>query len=123
MSKRVSDEKLLSCLLVHGGVSATASALNLTKGAIYKRLQDPSFKAQYDAAQDLLVEVATTSMTDALEGAIGVLRDVMNDSEAAPGVRVSAADSLLRHCSRYIETANILRRIEKLEQRTDPDSD
>ena len=40
------------------------------------------------------------------------------DTENAATVRVSAADSLLRHGLRYIEMGNILLRLDALEQRT-----
>lgn len=39
----------------------------------------------------------------------------MNDAENPANVRVSAADSLLRHCLRYLATADIERRLSALE--------
>lgn len=50
-----------------------------------------------------------------LKGAVGTLTEVMNDKESPATVRVSAADSLLRHAVRYIEVAEIESRISKLE--------
>ena len=50
--------------------------------------------------------------------AVDVLCDVL-DSDATPAtVKVSAADSILRQGLRYVEAANILRRLDALEQRT-----
>jgi hypothetical protein len=57
-------------------------------------------------------------MTTALDDAIGCLRDVVADSSVSAGIRVQAANALLTHCNRYIESANILRRLEKLEEGT-----
>lgn len=51
MSKHISDEQLLTALLVHGGVAKAATALNMSRNAIYKRLQDKGFRQQYDSAQ------------------------------------------------------------------------
>jgi hypothetical protein len=41
---------------------------------------------------------------------------VLEDTENAATVRVSAADSLLRHGLRYVEVANILARLEAIEK-------
>lgn len=114
--KKVSDEALLEALLVNGGVSGAAAALKISRNAIYKRLQNPVFRAQYDAAQDTVLSIATATMASTLQEAVGALVDVLNNYEAAPSVKVSAADSLLRHGLRYIEAQNVLQRIEKLEK-------
>lgn len=115
MSKHISDEQLLTALLVHGGVAKAATALNMSRNAIYKRLQDKGFRQQYDAAQGALLSVASTAMADGLNDAVGALLDVIRDKDSAASVRVSAADSLLRHCCRYIESASICRRLDALE--------
>ena len=44
-----------------------------------------------------------------------MLAKVMTDSETAATVRVSAADSVLRHGLRYVEQYEIIKRIEALE--------
>ena len=116
MAKKVSDEKLLEMLLVHGGASGAASVLGISRNAIFKRLQDPVFRAQYDAAQGVVLSTAAASMTTALDAAIGCLRDVVEDKSVSAGIRVQAANTLLTHCDRYIESANILRRIADLEE-------
>ena len=115
MSKHISDEQLLTALLVHGGVAKAATALNMSRNAIYKRLQDKGFRQQYDSSQVALLSVASTAMADALNDAVNALLDVIRDKDSAASVRVSAADSLLRHCCRYIESASICRRLDALE--------
>lgn len=117
MAKKVSDELLLESLLVNGGVSGAAAALKITRNAIYKRLQDPVFRAQYDSAQGTIVSTATAAMAATLQEAVGALVDVMNGYETPASVKVSAADSLLRHGLRYIETSNILKRLDALEKK------
>lgn len=115
MSKHISDEQLLTALLIHGSVGKAATALSMSRNAIYKRLQVDSFRQQYDAAQGALLSVASTAMADGLNDAVGALLDVIRDKDSAASVRVSAADSLLRHCCRYIESASICRRLDALE--------
>lgn len=115
MPKQISDEKLLSALLVHGGVTKAAAALGISRNAVYKRLQDETFRSQYEQMQGTLLSVAAASMSDGLSDAVAALLDVIHDKGSAASVKVSAADSLLRHCCRYVETANILRRLDALE--------
>ena len=87
----------------------------MSRNAIYKRLQDKGFRQQYDSAQGALLSVASTAMADGLNDAVNALLDVIRDKDSAASVRVSAADSLLRHCCRYIESASICRRLDALE--------
>lgn len=118
MPKTVSDEKLLEMLLVHGGVGGAATALGLSRNAIYKRLRDDAFRQQYDQMQGVMLSTAASSMTEGLTDAVGALLAVIRDKNAAATVRISAADSLLRHCAKYLETASVLRRLDALEAQT-----
>lgn len=121
MPKHITDSQLLTALLVHGGVTKAAAALNISRPTIYKRLQDPAFRAQYDSAQGVLLSVAATSMSDALDDAIGALREVITDKNANVNARIAASDSLLRHCAKYCETASICRRLDALEKQNQQD--
>ena len=115
MAKQVTDEKLLEMLLVHGGVRGAAVALRLSENAIYKRLRDDSFRQQYDRMQGVILSTATAGMTAALEKAVGALVCVLEDEASSPGLKVSAANALLAHCNRYVETTNIMKRLDALE--------
>lgn len=115
--KKIDDDKLLEMLIVHGSVKATADVLGISRNAIYKRLKDEEFKRKYDSMQGVILSVAASSMVENIQSAITVLKTIMENEEAADGVRLSAADSLLRHCVRYVEASNILKRIESLEAR------
>ena len=113
---KITDEKLLQMLLVHGGVSGAAAACGLSKAAIYKRLENVDFRNQYDTMQGILLATTAGSMADAVGSAVQTLRSVLDDPAAASGTKVAAADALLRHTARYVELGNVLRRIEALEK-------
>lgn len=113
--KTVSDEKLLQSLLVCGGVRGAATDLNISETAIYKRLKEPAFRAQYDSMCGAVLAAAISAMTLQLDKAVGALAAILDDTTATPGAKVNAANVLLAHTNRYIEAANILRRLDALE--------
>lgn len=116
MAKTVSNEKLLETLLVYGNAEKAARALNITRNAIYKRLQDETFRAQYTAAQSAVINAVSLELTAVVTDAVGALHDVVTDDIATDSARISASNALLQHCVRYVEVASILRRIDALEQ-------
>lgn len=116
MAKTVSNEKLLETLLVYGNAERAAKALGVTRNAIFKRLQDETFRAQYTTAQTAIVSAVAFEMTAILSDAVGALHSVVTDDVASDNARISASNALLTHCNRYVETANILRRLDALEQ-------
>ena len=113
--KKVSDEKLLEALIINGGASGAAAALGISRNAVYKRLGNDDFRQQYEALQTVLLSTAATTMSDALDDAVNCLREMVNDDYANPNTRVSAADSLLRHCARYVELSSIESRLTAVE--------
>lgn len=115
MAKHITDDTLLQMLLIHGGVAGASAVTGLSRNAIYKRLQDPELRDRYDQMQGVILAIAAGSMSDAVGTAVKALRDVLDDPETAAGTRVAAADALLRHTCRYVEVANVLRRLEALE--------
>jgi len=109
------DEKILAALLTAGSVRTAATAAGVSVSTIRNRMQDRNFRAAYEAAKSDLLQTASASMLSRLNDATGTITDVMNDGEIPANVRVSAADSLLRHCLRYLATADIERRLAALE--------
>lgn len=116
MGKAISDDKLLELLLTHGSVRSASAACGLSQNAIYRRLQDEAFRARYDSMQGILLQTAAASMSDMLQDAVKVLKDVASNVEVSAQVRVNAADCILRHCLRYAEVSDVLARIERLER-------
>lgn len=116
LPKIVSDAKLLETLLTYGNAERAAQALGISRTAIFKRLQNDAFRAEYNAAQTAIVSAVALEMTAILSDAVGALHDVVTDDIATDNAKISASNALLTHCNRYIETANILRRLDALEQ-------
>ena len=102
-------------MLVYGNAEKAARALNITRNAIYKRLQDETFRAQYTTAQSAVINAVALELTTVISDAVGALHSVVTDDIATDSARISASNALLTHCNRYVETANILRRLDALE--------
>lgn len=114
---KVSDEALIAALIKYGSHQKAAAELGITNNSITNRLKRDDFRKRYEAAKSALLQEAVDSMKVQLKGAVGTLTEVMNDKESPATVRVSAADSLLRHALRYIEVAEIESRLRALETR------
>ena len=62
-----------------------------------------------------LLQEAAAGLTAKLESATATMAEIMEDGQNPASVRVSAADAVLRHALRYVEAADILRRLDALE--------
>ena len=115
MAQKYSDGQILEALLMAGSAKQAARRLGCSLSCVRDRLSKPTFKSKYEKAKaDALVD-AIDNLSIRLTTAVDVLTKVMTDSETAATVRVSAADSVLRHGLRYIEMFDVLKRLEALE--------
>lgn len=114
---RKNDEQILAALIATGAVRPAAKVAGVSETTIRTRLADPDFRAQYETAKGAVLQEACDALAARLTHAVDVLVEVLDNTENAATVRVSAADSLLRHGLRYIEMGNILLRLDALEQR------
>ena len=86
--------------------------------AIFNKYSDQPIEfimEQYEKAKAAVLSEACDAISARLTLAVDTLCEVLDSTETAATVRVSAADSLLRHGLRYIEAANILTRLDALE--------
>lgn len=118
MLARKNDETILAALIACGSVRAAAKVACVSETTIRARLNDPDFRKEYETAKGAVLTEACDSLAARLTHAVDVLVEVLDNTENAATVRVTAADSLLRHGLRYIEMGNILLRLDALEQRT-----
>lgn len=79
-------------------------------------MKKPEFQKKYRTACTNLLKDHTATMQIAMGEAVDVLREVMKDKGNAGGVRVSAAETVLRNGMKMTEQTDILERIEAIEQ-------
>lgn len=116
--QKLNDEKILGALLAAGSVRKAAQIADVSEATIRNRLNDDAFREQYEKAKASVLSEACDSLAARLTSAVDALSSVLDSDSTPAPVKVSAADSLLRHGLRYVEVANVLRRLDALEQRT-----
>lgn len=112
---KIDDERILSALIACGSVRAAAKSVNISEGTVRNRLADPAFRVKYDKMRGDLLQEATAGLTAKLESATATMAEIMENGQNPASVRVSAADAVLRHSLRFVEAADILRRLDALE--------
>lgn len=118
MAQKYSDEQILEALLAAGSARQAAKRLGCSLSCVRDRMAKPRFKEQYDRAKADALADTVCNLQTRMSTAVDVLAVMMVNPEIAATVRVSAADSILRHGLRYVEQFEIIRRIERLEAST-----
>ena len=114
--QRKNDEILLSALIACGSIRAAAKIAECSETTIRTRLNDDDFRQRYEQAKGAILTEACDALSARLTLAVDTLCEVLEDTENAATVRVSAASEILRQGLRYIEVANILTRLDAIEK-------
>lgn len=113
----VNDEKILAALVSTNSVVEAAEECGISKSTIYGRLRDPEFNAKYRAACRDLLRNHTADLQGHMGAAISTMREIMDQKDNAPQVRLNAADGIIRHGLNLTEKVDILNQLEDLESR------
>ena len=115
MGKKLSDEVIVAALLKYPTVGEACEALGIGETTMRRRRKEEGFKKLYrDTCRDML-KGHTMTMQTTVGDAVETLREIATDRNTAAGVRVSAADSILRNAMKMTEQMDIIERIEELE--------
>lgn len=114
---KVTDNDIMAALLCNGSPSAAARELGISHTTVIKRTQNPKFMKKFRGCQEILLQSAVSTMKVRMSECIETLTSIMKNPAAPYSVRVSAADSMLRHCRGYIETVEITKRLAALEEK------
>ncbi len=105
-------------LLADGSTVAEAAlALGVGERTVYNWRAKPEFLAALRSADAEALQEISRKLTVATDSALDVLLTVMNDSENPPGVRVRAADSILKHRAAFYELVSLGERLTEVENR------
>ncbi len=113
MSRRSSDELLVSALAAGLSQPAAARHAGVSERTVRRRLEDGEFAASVDHARAAVVDRTSAQLLGATEQAVAALRDLVES--APPAVRVRAALGLLTAASAWRENGETERRLAALE--------
>lgn len=109
-------EKALAALLASKSVTEAAQASGIGERTIRRYLkEDAEFSQEYLNYRTALMDETAAHLQAALTTAADTLARACDDISFPPGCRISAARALLDMGLKYVETANILRRLDALE--------
>lgn len=112
------DEQILTALLSCGSVVEASNVSKVSCKTIYNRLSDKDFKAEYDRRRTMALNEACNTLQATLTKAVDTIREIMENADTAPQIRLNASALLLQNCLKYTEQVNILSRLDELEKIT-----
>lgn len=113
---RVTDNQLISALLSCPTIKQASESVGLSEQSVYSRLRKPDFREKLQNARTTQFQVISSKLEDANFKALDTLISVLDDKETSAGIRVKAAQMLLDLSLKNREQADILTRIQNLEE-------
>ena len=77
--------------------------MGLSQRAIYDRMGEAEFRAQYRAAKAEILRGAVVSIRSRLAAAIETTAAIMQDEDNNPAVRLQAAQTIINSAGKFIE--------------------
>lgn len=119
IAKHTTDEQIIAALITHATKREAAAAVGLGMTTLYTRMKKEGFQKKYRAACRELLKNHTAAIQSHMGAAIDATREIMDDENNAPQVRLNAADAILRHGMRMTEQMDILDQLDELEGEED----
>lgn len=113
---RVTDNALISALLTCPTIKQASDEVGLSEQAVYSRLRKVDFREKLQSARNNQFQVISSKLEDANFKALNTLVSILDDSEVSAGIKVRASQTLLDLSLRNREQADILTRIQNLEE-------
>jgi len=109
-------EDAIVALLTHRTIEEAARAINVATKTLLRWQKEPEFDAAYRAAKRAAFAQSIARLHHLSSAAVSTLGKVMLDAGTPPSTKVRAADSILNHTIKAIETEDIEARLAQLEQ-------
>lgn len=113
---RVTDNQLISALLSSATIKQASDEVGLSEQAVYSRLRKGDFRIKLQNARNDQFQVISSKLEDANFKALDTLVRILDDKETSAGIKVRAAQTLLDLSLKNREQADIITRIQNLEE-------
>lgn len=114
MARVITDDELISAVLSTRTYREAAQRLGVSPNTVTRRMHDETIQERLIEARKTLLAAINNRLIQHATKAVDVLSELMNDKGAPPTVRLQAADRILNHTGRLIETENLMAEIERL---------
>lgn len=111
----VKQRAAVDALLAHGDQTQAARAAGVNQRTLRRWMHEPDFAAALTQAQDTVLDKVTADLVRAAGGAVALLADTVDNTDAALGLRLQAARTLLDAALRWRELRSIEQRLQALE--------
>lgn len=106
MAKVISDEVIIAALMNNGTIKDAAAAVGISERTLYDRMNNGSFKEQYQSAKADLVRKAVYELNKQIGTAVNTVVEIMNDSTVNPAIRLQAAQTILNNANKFSDRLN-----------------
>lgn len=107
---------IAALLETSGNVAAAARISGIGQRTLHRWIKDdPTFAAALHEARGQALQLSVSRLTMATGGAVETLVSICDNKKASHAVRVQAAQAILSHAGRFIDTLDIMQRLEALE--------
>jgi hypothetical protein len=110
------QEAAILALLSSRNVEEAARAASVNQRTLFRWMKEPAFNAAYRAARRAAFGQSVGRLQQASSAAVSTLLKVMVDPGTPASTKVRAADSVLAHTIKAMETDDIEVRVTALEQ-------
>jgi hypothetical protein len=97
-------------------VEEAARVVHISPRTLYRWQKEPKFDAAYREAKRMSFGQSIARLHYLCSAAVSTLGKVMLDAGTPPATKVRAADSILNHSIKAIETEEIIARVAELER-------
>lgn len=99
----ISDEQIIAALIQHGTIKEAATAISITPRAVYDRMKQKQFMADYMQAKNEILRLAVYNINARLSEAIDTVAEIMNDPSNKPTVRLQAAQTIINNANKFMQ--------------------
>ena len=106
--KTVSNEEIIAALMNSSTLAQAAQAAKISSRALYDRMKDAEFRAEYRIAKAAIVRQAAQNLNSKIAGAVDTIAEIMQDADANPAIRLQAAQTILSNAAKFAERLEVV---------------
>lgn len=114
--KKNYSEKIISAFLESDKITEIMEKTGLSRSTVDRYKKDPDLQFILAERRTMIVESAISKMEAAMVDAAETLRKIIADENVGAQTRIYAISTLFSQCRSWVETVDIMHRLEKLEK-------